>query len=849
MLRSLARALVPSVAVAALVAAGAVPAAGVGGAVAATAGADPFTLVVLPDTQGYTSASANAPTFTRQTQWVVDHRDELGVAFVAQVGDLVGIETLPVQWQRASASMAVLDAAGVPSTAAVGNHDMDLTDGSVEAYQQAFPVSRYAGAAWTPATARYGGYLGDGRLGPDPLDRQNADSYALFSAGGMDFLVLTLEYAPSDAVLGWARRVLAAYPDRRTILVTHSYLTEDGSLTTQVLRADGGNPGRDLWTKLVQPSCSIFLVVAGHSHAEARRTDTNACGEPVVALMADFQARPNGGDGWLRTYRFDPAADTVTAATYSPTLDRYETDADSAFTFRYDMGGGTTPPPAPTVLAEDAFARTSSAGWGTAPTGGPWTTAGGAARATVGDGVGRHTLAAGLTVSSTLGAWQSASTDVTTTLALDRVPDQAVYLTLLGRSAAAGGYGARVKVLPGGAVQLHAARSDAVLAGGTLAGVTLTPGARLHVRQQVEGVSPTRVRVRAWLDGTPEPSTWQQQVTDATAALQVPGGLRLQSYLSGSATGGAVVVAYDDLLAVPVGTEPPPPPVNQPPTAAFTATVDGLGVAVDSSGSGDTDGSVVTRSWSFGDGASAAGATATHTYATAGTYTVTLTVTDDDGASAQASRQVTVVAPPPAGVLAQDAFARTVATGWGSAPTGGAWAASSASRLAVADGVGRMTVAPGQLVDAALPIASPATDLTTRVRFDARPAATVHLTVSPRVVGSQDYGALVKVYANGSVQLYTTRTGTSTAGGVVAGLTVDPGTVLQVRTRAVGSAPTTVQAKVWAAGTPEPAAWLAATDATAGLQQAGGIRLRAYLSSGAPAALVLPWDDVLATTP
>ena len=843
MLRSLARALVPSLVVAAL----AVPASA---PVAAAAGdAEPFTLVVLPDTQGYTSASANAPTFTRQTQWVVDHRAELGVAFVAQVGDLVGIETLPVQWQRASASMAVLDAAGVPSTAAVGNHDMDLSDGSVEAYQQAFPVSRYAGASWTPSTARYGGYLGDGRLGPDPVDRQNADSYALFTAGGMDFLVLTLEYAPSDAVVAWARRVLAAYPERRAILVTHSYLTEDGALTTQVLRADGGNPGRDLWTKLVQPSCSIFLVVAGHSHGEARRTDTNACGRPVVAAMADFQERPGGGEGWLRTYRFDPARDTVTAATYSPTLDRYETDADSAFTFRYDMGGGTTPPPEPTVLASDAFARTSSAGWGTAPTGGPWAIAGGTSRATVGDGVGRHTLGAGLTVSSTLGTWQSTSTDVTVTVGLDRVPDQAVYLTLLGRFSAAGGYGARVKVLPGGVVQLHAARSDAVLAGATLAGVTLTPGARLHVRQQVEGTAPTRVRVRAWLDGTPEPTTWQQSVTDTTPAMQGPGGLRLSSYLSGAATGGPVVVAYDDLLAVPVGSAPPPPPVNQPPTAAFTATVDGLGVSVDSAGSADADGTIVTRAWTFGDGSTATGPTAAHDYAAAGTYPVTLTVTDDDGATAQLTRQVTVTAPPPAGVLAQDAFGRTVATGWGSAPTGGAWTASSASRLQVADGVGRMTVAPGQLIDAGLPLASSATDLTTRVGFAARPEATVHLTVSARVVGSQDYGALVKVYANGSVQLYATRTGASLGGGVVAGVTVAPGTVLQVRTRAVGAAPTTVQAKVWAVGSPEPSAWLTATDATAGLQQAGGIRLRAYVSSGAPAAMVLPWDDVLATTP
>ena len=50
---------------------------------------------------------------------------------------------------------------------------------------------------------------------------------------------------------------------------------------------------------------------------------------------------------------------------------------------------------------------------------------------------------------------------------------------------------------------------------------------------------------------------------------------------------------------------------------------------------------------------------------------MTLTVTDDDGANATTTQSVTVSAPPPAGALAQDAFGRTVAAGWGTADTGG----------------------------------------------------------------------------------------------------------------------------------------------------------------------------------
>ena len=41
------------------------------------------------------------------------------------------------------------------------------------------------------------------------------DNYALFSAGGMDFLLINLEFNAPDYAIDWAKRVLAAYPNRR----------------------------------------------------------------------------------------------------------------------------------------------------------------------------------------------------------------------------------------------------------------------------------------------------------------------------------------------------------------------------------------------------------------------------------------------------------------------------------------------------------------------------------------------------------------------------------------------------------------------------------------------------------
>lgn len=90
--------------------------------------------------------------------------------------------------------------------------------------------------------------------------------------------------------------------------------------------------------------------------------------------------------------------------------------------------------------------------------------------------------------------------------------------------------------------------------------------------------------------------------------------------------------------------------LNNAPIAAVAATPrDGdapLSVAFDSTGSSDTDGTIVAFAWDFGDGTNSTQANPSHTYNTAGNFTATLTVTDDDGASASASVSISVTAAP-----------------------------------------------------------------------------------------------------------------------------------------------------------------------------------------------------------
>ena len=300
-------------------------------------------------------------------------------------------------------------------------------------------------------------------------------------------------------------------------------------------------------------------------------------------------------------------------------------------------------------------------------------------------------------------------------------------------------------------------------------------------------------------------------------------------------------------------------PANVAPAASFTATTNGLSVTANGAGSSDPDGTIAGYAWEFGDGATGSGPTASHTYEMAGVYTVKLTVTDDDGESRSTSQEVTVDAgPPPAANVAADAFGRTLASGWGSADTGGAWSLRGAStHFTVGDGAGRIRMnAPGHGPGTSLNSVSAAgTD--TNVRFSLDKPATgggIYVDVVGRQIGTTgQYMATARVASNGAVTLQAQRTVGSTETvlrqATVAGLTYQAGQQLQLRLQVAGTSPTTVRAKLWPAGTEEPADWqVSVTDSTAELQVPGAVGLGVYASSSATNTPVFASFDELKVT-
>ncbi len=273
-----------------------------------------FTIIALPDTQHY---SENDPAiFTAQTQWIVDNKDTLNIVYVAHEGDIVDIASDTTQWENADASMSLLEdpittglTDGIPYGILPGNHDMPTTN-----YNIYFGVSRFEGRSY------YGGHYGT----------TNDNNYSFFSASGIDFIVINLEYEPGTAELDWADALLKTHSDHLAIVVSHSIINTDNSWRTKAI-----------YTEL-QDNPNLFLMLCGHMHSTdgaGMRTETGENGNTIYILLADYQDYSNGGNGYLRIMRFSPEDDKIYVQTYSPTLDGYLTDHENEFELDYEMTG------------------------------------------------------------------------------------------------------------------------------------------------------------------------------------------------------------------------------------------------------------------------------------------------------------------------------------------------------------------------------------------------------------------------------------------------------------------------------------------------------------------------------
>lgn len=294
-----------------------------------------WSLVLLPDTQCYSEKYPGL--FLLQTRWIAKNKDKYNIRYVVGLGDVTN-DNSDAQWRHAREAVGELDGA-VPYALAAGNHDFSPhgDPSGKTGLNTIFPASKFQ--KWPT----FGGVMEEGTI-------QN--SYHLFSAGGADWLILVLEWAPRDATVRWANDVLAKYPQRKAILVTHAFLYSDDSRYDFAKKGksqawspheyrkekkSGTNDGEELWQKIVRKN-NVVLALNGHvlNDGLGFRSDKNDRGSIVHQMLVNYQIRPLGGEGYLRILEFQPDGRTVHVKSYSPLYDKYLGDKANQFSFKLD---------------------------------------------------------------------------------------------------------------------------------------------------------------------------------------------------------------------------------------------------------------------------------------------------------------------------------------------------------------------------------------------------------------------------------------------------------------------------------------------------------------------------------
>jgi len=289
---------------------------------------DPFSIVILPDTQNYTRySSVQTTTYHKQMNWIVKNKNTSvipNLKMVVHMGDITNDNT-DVQWKIAKDAHKILLDAKVPFTIVNGNHDYRISGKIGGRSKTKFPT--YFPESYLKTIPGYAGVY----------DKVN--TYSTFKAGNQEYLVLNLEFAPRQETMCWANKLLqkSENKNKKVIITTHANLTHNakyGGKPKNQFVANGAS-GSELWRGLTSRHSNIVMILNGHVGDSEHRADKGNNGNTVQQILTDYQfekpctAATNAsctthckhdvgaGNGWLRVLTFYPKENRVVAKTVS----------------------------------------------------------------------------------------------------------------------------------------------------------------------------------------------------------------------------------------------------------------------------------------------------------------------------------------------------------------------------------------------------------------------------------------------------------------------------------------------------------------------------------------------------
>ena len=284
------------------------------------------TAVIVPDTQNYYQQN-KMTVFHDQMKWIVDNKVSRNIFFMAHVGDVVD-QDQDAEYVAIKPEIYQLNGV-IPYVFTTGNHD-------------------YTGAS-TLRNTKINNHLAfednplNVPLGGTYLPGESENNYIKLTApDGRKILVVSLEFFPRTDRLAWANSIVKSNPDYLAILNTHANVMEaDGGASVYEL---GMGVGGLLWDSLFNDSDRFFAAVNGHDldnddddgldgpMAVGLISETTKHGNTIHQMLFNAQEQANGGNGYMRLLEFLDDGVTIQVRTYSPTLDKWLTDARNEYT-------------------------------------------------------------------------------------------------------------------------------------------------------------------------------------------------------------------------------------------------------------------------------------------------------------------------------------------------------------------------------------------------------------------------------------------------------------------------------------------------------------------------------------
>jgi hypothetical protein len=284
-----------------------------------------FVLAIMPDTQQEVLNSTDTR-FRNRTDWLINNRSTLDLRFVTHSGDVVNWDTADhSQYVVAQNAMRPLETAGIPYALAIGNHDTQATGpgGSArdpahtkELVRDTTVFNQYFTAA------QYGAVAGQFEAGK--VD----NSFSIFEAGGVHWMVMTLELWPRVEVVNWAKSAVAAHPRHNVVVVTHDYLDGSGNIE-QTNGGYGATSPQYLFDNLIKQYANVRFVFSGHTGIAGNRIDTGVNGNRIFSFLQTFHSNTTNP---VRLVEIDTQANSLHTWIYGPYTNQTFTDYDRVIT-------------------------------------------------------------------------------------------------------------------------------------------------------------------------------------------------------------------------------------------------------------------------------------------------------------------------------------------------------------------------------------------------------------------------------------------------------------------------------------------------------------------------------------